>query len=69
MLENNLLLRAATGQPVERVPVWLMRQAGRILPEYRAVREKAKGFIQLATTPELAAEVTLLRLTTQSGST
>lgn len=59
MLKNDLLLRAAQGQDVDRVPVWLMRQAGRILPEYRAVREKAKGFIQLATTPELAAEVTL----------
>lgn len=59
MLQNQLLLQAAKGEPVERVPVWLMRQAGRILPEYRAVREKAKGFIQLATTPELAAEVTL----------
>ncbi len=59
MHKNDLLLRAAAGQDVERVPVWLMRQAGRILPEYRAVREKAKGFIQLATTPELAAEVTI----------
>lgn len=59
LLQNDLLLRAAKGQEVERVPVWLMRQAGRILPEYRAVREKAKGFIQLATTPELAAEVTI----------
>ena len=58
-LKNDLLLRAARGQYVERVPVWLMRQAGRILPEYRAVRAKAKGFIELATTPELAAEVTL----------
>ena len=58
-LQNDLLLRAALGQPVERVPVWTMRQAGRILPEYRAVREKAGSFIALATNPEMAAEVTL----------
>jgi uroporphyrinogen decarboxylase len=56
---NDLLIRAAKGEEVERVPVWMMRQAGRILPEYRAVREKAGSFITLATTPELAAEVTL----------
>ena len=58
-LKNDLILRAAKGERVERVPVWMMRQAGRILPEYRAVREKAGSFIKLATTPELAAEVTL----------
>lgn len=58
-LQNDLLLRAARGQEVERPPVWMMRQAGRILAEYRAVREKAGSFIQLATTPELAAEVTI----------
>lgn len=58
-LKNDLLLRAARGEKTERTPVWLMRQAGRILPEYRAVREKLSGFIELATTPELAAEVTL----------
>lgn len=58
-LQNDLLLRAARGQHVERVPVWLMRQAGRILAEYRAVREQAGGFIQMVTTPELAAEVTI----------
>jgi uroporphyrinogen decarboxylase len=58
-LKNDLLLRAARGERTERVPVWMMRQAGRILPEYRAVREKLSGFIELATTPELAAEVTL----------
>ena len=59
ILQNDLLLRAARGEQVERIPVWVMRQAGRILPEYRAVREKAGSFIQLATNPELAAEVTL----------
>ncbi|MEN9613576.1 MAG: hypothetical protein RLZZ628_4390 [Bacteroidota bacterium] len=58
-LKNDLILRAAKGERVERVPVWMMRQAGRILPEYRAVREKAGSFIKLATTPELAAEVTI----------
>lgn len=58
-LQNDLLLRAAKGERVERVPVWMMRQAGRILPEYRAVREKAGSFIKLATTPEMAAEVTI----------
>ncbi|SMD32259.1 uroporphyrinogen decarboxylase [Reichenbachiella faecimaris] len=59
LLQNDLLLRAARGEETERVPVWLMRQAGRILPEYRKVRESVSGFIELATTPELAAEVTL----------
>jgi uroporphyrinogen decarboxylase len=59
ILQNDLLLRAARGEQVERTPVWMMRQAGRILAEYRAVREKAGSFIQLATNPELAAEVTI----------
>jgi uroporphyrinogen decarboxylase len=59
MLQNDLLLRAARGQAVERVPVWMMRQAGRILAEYRAVRARAGDFITLAKTPELAAEVTV----------
>jgi uroporphyrinogen decarboxylase len=58
-LKNDLLLRAARGERTERTPVWTMRQAGRILAEYRAVREKAGSFITLATTPEMAAEVTL----------
>jgi len=58
-LENDLILRAARGEKVERVPVWLMRQAGRILPEYRAVREKLSGFRELVMTPALAAEVTI----------
>ena len=57
--QNDLILRAARGENTERVPVWLMRQAGRILPEYRAVREKLSGFIELCTTPALAAEVTI----------
>ena len=58
-LKNDLFLRAARGEQTERVPVWMMRQAGRILAEYRAVREKAGSFIKLATNPELAAEVTI----------
>ena len=59
IFQNDLLLRAARGEKTERTPVWLMRQAGRILPEYRAVRESVSGFIELAQTPELAAEVTI----------
>jgi uroporphyrinogen decarboxylase len=58
-LKNDLLIRAAKGEVVERPPVWLMRQAGRILPEYRAVRERLKDFIELVKTPERAAEVTI----------
>ena len=59
MLKNDLLLRAARGEDTERTPVWLMRQAGRILPEYRALRGRLSGFKELVETPELAAEVTL----------
>jgi len=59
MLKNDLLLRAARGQEVERAPVWLMRQAGRVLPEYRATRAKAKNFVEFVKNPELAAEVTI----------
>jgi len=58
-LKNDLLLRAARGEKTERTPVWLMRQAGRILPQYRAIRAKLSGFIELVETPELAAEVTM----------
>ncbi len=56
---NDLILRAATGETVERTPVWLMRQAGRILPEYRAIRNALSGFKELVETPALAAEVTI----------
>lgn len=58
-LQNDLILRAARGEKTERYPVWLMRQAGRILPEYRAVRNSLSGFKELVETPELAAEVTI----------
>lgn len=58
-LKNDLLLRVARGEAVERPPVWLMRQAGRILPQYRALRESLSGFKELVETPELAAEVTI----------
>lgn len=57
--ENDLYLRAARGEDIERYPVWLMRQAGRILPEYRAVRSSVSGFKELVETPELASEVTI----------
>ena len=57
--ENDLILRAARGEKIERYPVWLMRQAGRILPEYRAVRGALSGFKELVETPERAAEVTI----------
>ncbi|NLR92665.1 uroporphyrinogen decarboxylase [Flammeovirga agarivorans] len=56
---NDLILRAARGEKTERTPVWLMRQAGRILPEYRAVRASVSGFVELCQTPELACEVTI----------
>jgi uroporphyrinogen decarboxylase len=59
MLKNDLLLRAARGEKVERTPVWLMRQAGRILPEYREVRSKMGGFKELVENPEFACEVTI----------
>src|ERR1044072_6520529 len=58
-LKNDLLLRALLRQQVDRTPVWMMRQAGRYLPEYRATREKAGSFLKLCMTPELACEVTL----------
>jgi len=58
-LKNDLILRAARGEKVERTPVWLMRQAGRVLPEYRKVRAKMGGFKELVETPEFACEVTI----------
>ncbi|ELU00207.1 hypothetical protein CAPTEDRAFT_151369 [Capitella teleta] len=57
-LKNDLILRAARGEPVSRVPVWVKRQAGRYLPEYRKVSAE-HGFLKICKTPELACEVTL----------
>lgn len=56
---NDLLLQVLAGKETPRPPVWLMRQAGRILPEYRAVRSRLSGFKELVETPELACEVTI----------
>ena len=58
-MQNDLLIRALQRQPVERTPIWVMRQAGRYLPEYRKVRAQAGDFMTLCQTPELACEVTL----------
>jgi uroporphyrinogen decarboxylase len=58
-LQNDLILRAARGEKTERTPVWMMRQAGRILKEYRDVRANLSGFKELVETPERAAEVTI----------
>lgn len=57
-LKNDLILRTLLGQPTERTPVWMMRQAGRYLPEYRVLRERY-GFFERCQTPELACEITI----------
>jgi uroporphyrinogen decarboxylase len=57
-VQNSLFMRAARHQPVERTPIWFMRQAGRVLPEYRAIRERY-SLIEICRQPELCAEVTL----------
>lgn len=58
-LKNDRFLRALAREPVDATPIWIMRQAGRYLPEYRATREQAGDFRTLCMTPELACEVTL----------
>ncbi len=58
-LQNDCLLRALAREPTPYTPIWLMRQAGRYLPEYNETRAKAGSFLRLAKTPDLAAEVTL----------
>ena len=58
-LKNDLLLRALLKEPVPRTPLWIMRQAGRYLPEYRATRAEAGDFMSLCRNPELACEVTM----------
>jgi len=58
-LQNDRLLKALMRQPVDRTPIWIMRQAGRYLPEYRETRAYAGSFMDLCQTPELACEVTM----------
>jgi uroporphyrinogen decarboxylase len=59
LMKNDLLLRALLREPTPRRPIWLMRQAGRYLPEYRATRARAGGFLEMCTNPQIACEITL----------
>ena len=58
-LKNNLLLRALRGEEIERPPVWMMRQAGRFLPDYRVLRDKYT-FFERCETPELVSQITIM---------
>src|SRR5450631_3421139 len=58
-LKNDLRLRGLLREPTPRSAIWLMRQAGRYLPEYRATRARAGGFLEMCTNPEIACEITL----------
>lgn len=58
VLQNDRFLRALRREPTDTTPIWVMRQAGRYLPEYRATRARAGSFMALAQSPELACEVT-----------
>ncbi|MEM1244131.1 MAG: uroporphyrinogen decarboxylase [Pseudomonadota bacterium] len=58
-MQNQLIIQALKRQPVDKTPIWIMRQAGRYLPEYKKIRVKAGSFMQLCQTPKLACEVTL----------
>lgn len=58
-MKNNILLQAARGEQTDRVPVWMMRQAGRVLPQYRNIRAKVKNFKEFIASPELTAEATI----------
>jgi uroporphyrinogen decarboxylase len=58
-MQNDLILRAARGESVERVPIWIMRQAGRYLPEFREIRTK-NSFFDLCRNPQLACDVTMM---------
>ena len=58
-LKNDIFIKALLKQPIDRTPVWMMRQAGRYLPEYRQIRKEAGSFLDLCTNPELACEVTM----------
>ncbi len=56
---NKLLLQAIKGKETKKIPIWFMRQAGRYLPEYREVKQKLGGFLEMVTNPEIAAEISL----------
>ena len=58
-IKNDLFLRALRRESVTHTPIWIMRQAGRYLPEYRALRKEAGSFMNLCSNPELACEVTM----------